>query len=405
MQLGMIVGHGSFFICYYMFRPDAKTCPHIAEMILESFVLRRALVGSCYLLLCFGVAEVVVGAVSGAADRGLAGEKAAFEVFGYWSYFVAFNRLTPIAFLLAPLAWRFSKYFGRLLILIASCYILLMGAASGSRALLLSPLVLLLVGYVGFSRSKRVRSEFIVIGIVPFAVLSFVFLDHYRNTESFYLEPLSNPIKKIGAFSEAIVRADESEDSSLRLIGERLVGNVDPLIYAATPSQIPFAGFDGVDAMLWLYVPSFFYPNRPSLLDATRIGERYLQTALVRTSVGSSFVGDWYRRFGWVGVIFGMASVGVILGLSLKIVIWALRRRPFWGLAAVFVVSTLATKDANMTVATATWMFLYEFPKYYVVLVFVFSAGKMVSSLFCSDALERPLLKASRRRDDIDRFV
>jgi hypothetical protein len=394
MQLGVLVGHVCFFVSYYFLRPSAENCPSIHDLIQSDIAIRRALVGACYLFLGFGVSETVVGAISGSTDRGMFGEQAAFEVLGYWTYFAAFNRLTILSFLLAPLAWRYGNIFGRFVIIFAAGFIFLMSAAGGSRSWLFTPLILALVGYICFSEKQRVRAEWIVVALVPFVVFAFVFLDHYRNTDTFQRESLSNPLNKFGAISEAKIRAADSADSQLYLIGERLVGNVDPLIYAMTPSVIPHAGFEGIDGLLWLYVPTFMYPNRPRMVDASVIGERYLQAALVRTSIGSSLAGDWYRRFGWAGIAFGMAVVGCIIALSLRAVIWALRNFPFWGLAVVFVVSTLATKDANMTVSTATWLFLYDFPKYYVVIVLFFISGRFVAPMFSSGSLQKPVLRS-----------
>lgn len=390
MQLGMLVGHAFFFVTWVFVRPRAESCPSISDVIINNLDMRKAVFGACFLFFAFGISETIVGAVSGASDRGLAGESAAYEVFGYWSYFVAFNRLTPLAFLLAPLGWRYANVLGRGLIIAASFLIVLMNAIGGSRYLALTPLVLVLIGHLCFSARHRLRTEWLLIAVVPLAVMAFVYLDHYRNTETFQREALSDPLNKVKAMGEVRLRAAESPDSQLYIIAERLVGNIDPLIYQATPSFIPHAGFDGIAGLLWLYVPTFFYSNRPSMVDAPIIGEKYLQSALIRTSVGSSFTGDWYRRFGWIGVALGMGLVAVILAFSLRALVWALRDHPFFSVAAVLVVSTFATKDANMTVSTATWLFLYDFPKYIFAIVALFSVGRFIAPIFSTAALYQP---------------
>lgn len=393
MQLGMLVGHIFFFIAWSFFRPPPEHCPSIGNLIIDNLNVRRAVVGACFLFFAFGITETIIGAISGASDRGMAGETAAYEVFGYWSYFVAFNRLTPLAFLLAPLAWRFGNALGRAFIVMAALFIVFMSAAGGSRYSAFTPPALMLIGHICFAANHRLRMEWLLIAIIPVAATAFVFLDHYRNTDTFQRESLADPLSKVKAMTEARSRAAESTDSQIYLIGERMVGNVDPLIFQATPSVIPHAGFDGIDGLLWLYVPTFFYPNRPTMIDAPVIGEQYLQTALIRTSVGSSFTGDWYRRFGWAGITLGMAAVALILAFALRGVVWALRQHTSWGLAAVFIVSTFATKDANMTVSTATWLFLYDFPKYFVMMVILFNLGRFVAPILGNASLNVPTPK------------
>jgi hypothetical protein len=389
MQVGMALGAFVFFVAYGAMRPAPSRVPIIADMIVGDERLRASLVGACPLFFAFAAVESAVGAISGASDRGLAGEAAAHQVFGYWSYFVAFNRLGPVAFLLAPLAWRFSNIAARVFIVGTGGYVVFMGGLSGSRHLVFTPIVMLLIGYVAFTDREKVRAEIFVLISIPLALATFIFLDHFRNTDTFQRESLADPFNRVRAIAEARSRAQEQSDLKLYLLGERLVGVIDPLVYQATPSIIPHAEFDGVDALLWIYIPSFFYPGRPSLIDAPKIGEQYLQQALVRTSVGPSFTGDWYRRFGWGGVVIGMGAVGVFLGFSMRGVVWALLHIPQIGLAIVLLASTFATKDANMTVATAIWVLFYDFPKYILALLLCFVLGRMIAPIVVVDSLHQ----------------
>jgi hypothetical protein len=381
MQLGMLVGHLAFFLVYRLVRPNPRRCPSIPALIDNRPHLRALLKGGGIILLAFGVTETIVSAVSGVADRGQAGEAAAAEVFGYWTYFLAFQRLTLLAFLLAPLVWRFSGGFGRLYVLVCGVFILSVNVASGARYTTFSPLVLLVVGHIAFSNQHRIRMEVLSLGFLPLFAFGFVMQDHFRNTQAFHESTLANPLSRLNAVSEARDRAREGNANTAYLIGERLVGNIDALIYQATPLLIPFAGNDGIEALRWLYVPAFFSRDRPSLVDGNRIGELYLQKALVRTSVGPSICGDWYRRFGWLGVVVGMGLCGLIFGLTLQWVASNLRVGSLLSICILFSAATLATKDANMTVSTATWLYFYEFPKYYGVLAIIFKAGSFIGRI------------------------
>ncbi len=380
MQVGMLLGHSVFFLAYALFRPSPGLCPNIGDRVLDNLTLRKSLIGGLYILVAFGALEASVGAISGSSDRGSFGEAAASEVYGYWSYFAAFNRLTPIGFLLLPLGFRFSSGVSRVILLAFASYILLMYVASGSRYAAFTPLVLYGIGYIAFVKPAKLRAEYLMVGFLPLAAFAFVAIEHYRNTDRFQQESLSNPISKVRAFGDVGTRAMETNASQSYIIGERLIGNIDELVYRATPTFIPHAGSEGIEALPWVWVPAYFSRDRPGLVDGTRIGELYLQRALVRTSVGPSFTGDWYRRYGWLGVVIGMGLVGVIVAMSLRFIVYLVSNRPLIGIALVLAISTLVTKDANMTVSTATWMFLYDIPKYFIFLLAIFRIGRGIAA-------------------------
>jgi len=232
--------------------------------------------------------------------------------------------------------------------------------------------------------------EVLLVMAAPFIFFIFVVLHYYRNTEAYRAEAMSDPLAKLEGVKEALTQQDTGQDG-MRLFGERLVGTVDPLIYEMTPNVIPYAGFERFGSILWVYVPYFLYRDRPVMVGGKYIGEIYLGRELIRTSIGSSLVGDWYRRFGWPGIVIGMGVVGLLVSGYLHIVVSGVRKQRLWAISLWLLVSTVITKDANMTFLSGLWVALYDLPKHAVLLWMVMVGGKWILGL----------LRGRKRRSEI----
>lgn len=380
MQEALILGHFIFFSAYAVVRPRLTRVMDFKDLLARNLRMRDALIGAGVLCLLWAVADSVTGAISGVTDRGMAGEKAAYEVYGYWSYFLAFNRLDAIGFLLLPLIFAYTNIVCRSFVLIAAAGIIFMGFLSGSRASAFMPIVMMAIGYVGFIFQPRFRMELLAFVCLPFAAFAFVFLDYYRNTDIYRTESMADPIRKLQAVREARERSDEFSGRGSSILAERLIGVIDPIIYDTTPSVIPYSGFENYEAIAWLYVPSFFYSQRPIMLDGTALGERYKNEAMFRTSIGPSLVGDWYRRFGWGGVTIGMALSGVLFGYYVRLIVTGLQSHYEWAIGAWLLATGYIARDANMTVLTGLWCLLYDIPKHVLLLMLFFFIGHLSSS-------------------------
>jgi hypothetical protein len=373
VQLGVLVGHASFFCVYSFVRPAWKSLPpflHLSEALL------RPLVVAGVLALIFSTLEAIVSAITGGSDRGAFGATAQGEVFGVWSYFGAFNRAGIVGFLLAPLVFARGNLISKLIVVMSVAVVMGLGFLSGSRSSAFTPMLLLTIGYVAFVRRPWFRLEPVLLISLPLIVFLFGFLDVFRNTSTFRQTDMANPMQRLQAVAEARGKAQDSSESEMFVLGERLIGTIDNLIYISTPASTPHAGAANAGALVWLYVPYFVYPNRPIMLDGKAIAEQYLGRVLIGTSIGSSLTGDWYRRYGWPGVVFGMAVTGLAVGLFIRLLTFSVTHRYLFGIALWLVVATFFTKDANMTVLSGLWWLLYDFPKNAVLLwVFMLSAG------------------------------
>jgi hypothetical protein len=383
MQVGICVGQCVFFGVYALARSE-QVPPSFRNVIVQDLRVRHSLLGAGIFCLGWAVADTIVGAVTGASDRGEAGEAAAYQFFGVWSYFGAFNRLNAVGFVLLPIIWLFGGVFVRLYSIAACAIVIGMGLLTGSRYSAFMPFVALFVGYFGFVSKPRVRLEWLALAALPVAAFMFVFLDHFRNTAAFREESLANPVSKLRAVGEARERSERLDGGGTEIVGGRLIGTVDPIIFDSTPSVIPNAGFQNVDAILWIYVPHFVYPYRPTLHDGKWIAEEYLGRLLIRTSIGPSLIGDWYRRFGWLGIGTGMAITGLFLALYLRLMMWGLSSLNFYAIALWLICTVFVLKDANMTVLTGMWWMAYDIPKQALLLWIFMKIGGPIGAILAN---------------------
>jgi hypothetical protein len=88
-------------------------------------------------------------------------------------------------------------------------------------------------------------------------------------------------------------------------------------IIAYTPDFIPYRGSEQLDNLWQIFVPGFlhFIPDRINLLDGADICDLYGVTKS-KYMVGTSpamIIGDLFSRWGWGGVVLGMAVIGFLL--------------------------------------------------------------------------------------------
>ena len=88
-------------------------------------------------------------------------------------------------------------------------------------------------------------------------------------------------------------------------------------IIADTPDQIPYRGSEQLDKLWQIFVPGFLQliPERINLNDGADLCDLYGITKS-RFMTGTSpamIIGDLFSRWGWGGVVLGMAVIGFIL--------------------------------------------------------------------------------------------
>ncbi|MBO3460290.1 O-antigen polysaccharide polymerase Wzy [Aetokthonos hydrillicola Thurmond2011] len=337
----------------------------------HSFYKPLKIIGWFFFIYAF--LSLITGVFTGAADRGEAGAFIVENQYGIWTIFVIFSRFIYLSFILVPLLIRDTQTVERYTIYFLLALYLMLAFATGSRGAVLYPILHLLVGYWMFGGSGEMIKQAIVI----FLVLAFFlipFMDAYRNTKAFNTSALSNPIERLQSVTETNDLLDDpNRTSNLWLTGRALVGASDDIIYENTPSVIPYAKWENIDAVLYIWVPKLLAPWKPLLIDGNEIVVGYTGIRYERSSANISFNGDMYRRFGWLGVIVSNFLFALFYSFVLSYIFFVyFSRNALFGFLLILLSLSFLMNIPNSTLLSTFWIWLWDIPKYVIALFFIY---------------------------------
>lgn len=312
---------------------------------------------------CFTIFGFFIGATSGSMDRGDAGAILKLQSFGIWSLFEVFIRLYDIAYLLVPIIFLTSGFLMRRCLMVILFMVFIFFIATGTRGFIMFSALYLVLGYwmVAINPRRIITTLAVLIVSMTFLI---PFMASYRSSISFSSSKLSD----ITARLESIFSPDEvvvsAYNDSLLMLSKSLIGVSDQLIYEKTPDQIPHAGWENIDAVLYVWMPTTLFPNKPSLYGSDTMLYDYTNVMHERSFGTITFNADMYRRFGWIGVLSGNILFGLLYGFATKFVFSLARSKVLFGtLLVIFSVGMFR----NLPIGTLTrtvWYWLWELPKY-----------------------------------------
>jgi len=331
------------------------------------------------LLLLWRVVQFTSNASTGASDRGMHGIVARDEVFGIWTYFSIFPRFETLSFFFLPLVFKYVKSFLRAVIILLICYILLLAFATGSRGTFIFPFVFFGVGTYFFKTRflktfRFIRLDVVAIGSCALILPLLLLMDHFRNTQTFREKRTIDIVGRFSAIGEAFDRIEvmdanaQADNENVRLVSRALIGVNDTIIYEMTPRDIPHAGFDNFEAILYTWAPTFIFRNAPILTDNNPVLWRYLGR-VDRNGRTFTLEADLYRRFGWLAIPFGVAFYFYIYGLFCGGVYrFYLRKNALLGCIMILYTFSFFFARPFGTVLGTWWFMLYDTPKHLVAL-------------------------------------
>jgi len=353
---------------------------------LAATVLRRLPILTLLLGL-FSLGYVLVGVTSGTLDRG--GANYVHWVTRLWradTGFVPFIRLKDLFFLLVPITVQIVlrpgpegapsrlRWLAPMLLALATATLGL-GAFTGGRGLLLAPLVLLIAGlWMTDIRASLLR--WLAVGVLIVALIFIPLMGNLRQSTAFQNSSIQHLDQRASVIARAAAEAHPSHDN-LALIGRDLFPSSDPYLFQPPGSQQPAAGWRGLHALLFLWVPKHLYPQRPEINDGHLIAKEIMGTPELGTVGGIhiwfpnvSLGGDLYRRFRWPGVILGSIIFGLFYALLSRIwyQIASLSDRFYRFLIAIYP-ATFFNGVPLRSVSETVWNWFWDFPKYLLVLL------------------------------------
>ena len=366
--------------CFYRIAFGRIRTMHFPEMHRDfdrDVVRPLAWVGWFFLL--FQVIRILVMASTGNLDRGelaagAGGELAGRTNFGFWTVFNLFPRLNFCGFFLVPVVWRMSNSIGRSVMLVFLGVYFLVVLVSGSRGILIYPILFIIIGIYFFRPLKTVKIDLVVCIFAIVAMPFIVIIDAYRNTDAYRSTRTMDISGRLAAFDDAIERIKGDRNNSkgrqnYTTLGASLLGRSDYMIYEIVDAGAPKAGFERFRAILYTFTPTFFARNKPVLIDSNLIYWNYLGV-VDGTGRGMSLAADAYRRFGWIGIpavtaIF-FSIYGFICGRFYKIYY---RKNALLGILLILLSFSFFHIQPFSSVLESWWQLSYSLVKHVLALV------------------------------------
>lgn len=365
IQLALIIGYPFQILGYWIFFRRVRFNLSISENIKQR--LRKP----GFFLLGFAVIQTIVSIATGAWDR-TGTDISGGGGLGPAGVFTAFTLLSNLGYILFPLLLKNSSFRTKLSLWIILILTLGLGALTGSRGLVLFPIIYIFFGLWTFTRIKSAKIKQYLIIITIFAFVLIPFLNNYRSGESFLSKRGSDIGGKLEALSQSFSASPTSSNTdSLEITGAALYGKMSDInIYRKTPILIPHAGWDNWEAILYVFIPKTIYPNKPSIFDGHAIAVSYRDSYSGGIAT-ISFNADLYRRFGWRGIIAGNLIFGLVYGFVISLFFNLYNRKPNT-LHLLFVLLLFTFYVNTGTVLVTFWTWLYVFPKYLIALYVIY---------------------------------
>lgn len=157
-----------------------------------------------------------------------------------------------------------------------------------------------------------------------------------------------------------------------------MLGVADRIVYEKTPSEIPHAGFENFDRILYVWIPKFFMRDKPYLQDGNDIVVGYTGVFHKRSASTISLLADLYRRFSIPGILLGAPLAALVSALFTR---WVFRvlllRDALLGIVLLQLLLSGFHLEFWGTVLGSSFDWLYAIPKH-LVLVFLLVVGSRI---------------------------
>ena len=356
-----------FWLIFRFFKPAQHSFSNKIKKVKS-----KSLVQIGFLFLLFSLVKSLVFFFTGSTDRTLLDvdsvKTATSSISGI---FTLFGSLSDIGYILVPFIIKKSKNSIRIVIYFFIFIISLFIILTGSRSGVINIFIFFFIGSIIF---KAFNPQIINRGLIIFSLMMFIFIPaigNFRNTSSF--SSSSSVTGRINSllFKDKTEVISSKKVNNLSLTGAALYGTMaDLLIYRDTPNLIDHAGFKNFNSIFYIYFPKTFFPSAPSTFDGQEIAQEYIPYTL-NSFASISFNADLYRRFSWIGVSIGNLIWGLSYGFISLILFNNYFRNPSsFSLLAIFCLYAFAQTQPQ-TVLNQCWVWLYNLPKFLIILYFI----------------------------------
>jgi hypothetical protein len=204
---------------------------------------------------------------------------------------------------------------------------------------------------------------------VPLCGVVLVYRGHYGSnlkTTTSFSQRLEDMKEAANRFKLQKLAPSSSLASGAETFMENVTAQAVDQVFLLTPQSIPFAGLEGLERIVYAWIPKIVMPNRPTTPhgDGNELAIQYGAAYPGTTGSYMPAVGDGYRRFGWPGIVllylFSAAIYGPILALC-----WHRRERRERMAMVIFLLFS-APGIWSATLLDNFYLILWTFPKYWI---------------------------------------
>ncbi len=357
-QWGAVIGLLVFAAIYLrVFRFASSLFP--SGRFPDTEVSERAWAGYGIGMLLAATAIITFGYVTGAGNRLARAEDVSV---GASSIYAAFQYVhQAMFFFLGFIAARRNRGWAVLWLVVYLAYSLFFFLDGGRGTVAIAGL-LSAVGWVAGGISARKVLAVVLVAGIAFIPLSGV-VNKYRNV---YLDHPESLYERVSGFVQTVrefsVETSVGEYGAADVFLERATTFSVDRVFVLTPREIPFVGWEGIENVVFAFVPRIVLPDRPSLIDGNDLAIRYGAANPDTTGSYMPAVGDGYRRFGWPGIVL-VYAFSASLFAAMAALAYRLRARREWMAMLVFTLIS-ASEIMIHTMLSLFYVLLWVMPKY-----------------------------------------
>ena len=215
------------------------------------------------------------------------------------------------------LALAFQRYRSKaalLLLILVSPPTMMFNFFTASKMLFLMPLVMIAIVHVIVTRQLRL---WWIVGFVLVMAAFYPIAKEYR--EYMYasgrsaVQVIASPQGAFHVIQGVLdgYRPIDYMKLGLEATASRLQGlDILSTILRDAGTRVPFQGGWSLAYIPIAYVPRLFWPGKPALIIGGWVTENFCYPG-IESSTGSTWMGELYFNFGWLGIVVGMILLGI----------------------------------------------------------------------------------------------
>jgi hypothetical protein len=147
-----------------------------------------------------------------------------------------------------------------------------------------------------------------------FYPVSQVYRDYMFGNELTAVQVIANPQRAFGLLTQftSSNRPGDYLQTGLETTARRLDGiGILSVIVRDAGTRVPFQGGWSLAYIPAAYVPRLIWPGKPKFITGQWVTDNFGYGPEIRSSTGSTWMGELYYNFGWTGIVVGMTLLGV----------------------------------------------------------------------------------------------